>query len=60
MPEKGQLPAYRRWAHRLLGADSDLPATVINQTAAQFIGLRMSLKPIDSMRWRVTITPSVR
>jgi hypothetical protein len=35
-----------RWAHRLLGADSDLPATVIT-TAAQFIGLRMSLKPID-------------
>jgi hypothetical protein len=29
MPENGQLPAYRRWVHRLLGIDSDLPTAVI-------------------------------
>lgn len=29
MAAKGQLPAYRRWADRLLGADFGLPAAVI-------------------------------
>jgi hypothetical protein len=29
MPEKGSGRHIGRWAHRLLGADSDLPATVI-------------------------------
>jgi hypothetical protein len=44
MPEKGQLPAYRA-----LGASAARrrfrPSRDRRQTAAQFIGLRMSLKP---------------
>jgi hypothetical protein len=44
MPEKGSCRHIGRWAHRLLGADSDLPAAVI-KPPPRFIGLRMSLKP---------------
>jgi hypothetical protein len=59
MPEKGQLPGYRRRAHGLLGADSDLPAAVIKPPPVHRTKNELEVDRIYSLAC-VTITPSVR